>query len=83
MDKLTIGRPYGGCAILWDSKFNGKVEPIKFQSTRLCGVAVKLGNWTLLIANVYMPTDTAHDRRNDNEFNGILQEIIDMKDGLG
>ena len=36
----------------------------------------------MLLATVYMLTDTDHDRQNHLEYTSILQEIIDMRDNL-
>ncbi len=82
MDKIVEGRPYGGCAILWGNSFNGRVQPLQFLSNRLCGVLVTMGNFSFMIANVYMPTDTTYNRQNMYEYNAILQEIYNMKESL-
>ena len=41
-DTLLIGRPYGGCAIMWKTNFTGIVTRISFHSSRLCGLSVSM-----------------------------------------
>ena len=36
-DTLLYGRLYGGCAIVWNVNFDGRVVPIQFLSNKLCG----------------------------------------------
>ena len=55
---------------------------MQFTSNRVCGVIVKINDMNMLLANVYMPTDTDHDRQNHLEYTSILQEIMDMRDNL-
>ena len=50
--------------------------------TRICGVLVKVNNMTILLANVYMPTDTVCDQQNYLEYTSVLQEIVNMRDNL-
>ena len=74
---LLSGRHYGGCAIIWKSSFKCKIEPVTFQSNRLCGVIVS-GDYIsspILLVSVYMPTDSTYDRANANEYNAVLNEI--------
>ena len=74
---MVVAQFYGIVSLMvrWNQSSFNLLDSVVWQLSWATG--------TVLIANVYMPTDTAQDRRNDNEFNGILQEIIDMKDGLG
>ena len=34
--KPHVGRPYGGCSVLWKSDIAGTITPIQTQSKRLC-----------------------------------------------
>ena len=72
--QVLVGRPHGGCSILWKSSLSCKVIPIDSSSPRFCAVLVQLLNLSLLIVNFYMPVDTRHDRENDCEFCEILME---------
>ncbi len=77
-NQLLSGRPFGGCAIMWSKSFKGKVEPVQFQSSRVCGVIISMDTLSspILLVSVYMPVDTLHDQRNCSEFRSILLEII-------
>ena len=71
-----VGRPFGGCAILWNPLLCCNVTPIKCNSTRLCGVTMQIENNSFLILNAYMPCDKGY-RDNDSfpEFLELVQEI--------
>ena len=40
-DITRMGRPYGGCLILWRKKLNIKIKSIETISDRICAVEVK------------------------------------------
>ena len=69
-----VGRPYGGCAILWHSDLALTFIPIRTMSTRICSVQVKSSNFSFVIINVYMPCD---DNKNVNVYmyGDVLSEV--------
>ena len=72
--QLILGRPYGGCAIIYRNSLNGTVSLITTQSRRLCAAILSLpGNVNILLCNVYMPCDMQHDQH--DEYLTILCEI--------
>ena len=75
--KLRSGRPFGGCAILWNSSISCQVVPISvpLNIKRLCAVKICIDNVNILLCCVYMPCDTESDHVNNNEFKDILNEI--------
>lgn len=78
-NELLIGRPHGGCAILWNSKLEYQVDEIKCESKRLCAINVYLKEKVkLLIINVYMPCDERRVGRNLEVYNDTLGEIMDI-----
>jgi len=56
-DNSTVlaGRPYGGCAILWNKHLNCKVTPVSVQSRRIPAIEVEMPTYCLLLVNVYLP----------------------------
>lgn len=74
-DVLT-GRPYGGCAILYQSSLLGDIRPIIVNSRRVCAVRVCFDSIKLLLINVYMPYEDGDD--NIDEFSVVLALIEDM-----
>ena len=85
---IRIGRPHGGCAILWKSDISYNIFPIKTISNKLNCINVKIDNdVNFLLFNVYMPTDTRHignsqgndhtnyGNSNFHEYQDILAEI--------
>ena len=67
-----IGRPYGGCAIIWHSKLKLTFTPITTNSTRICAVSVTSDNVKIIIISVYMPTD---EDINFIPYGDVLDEI--------
>lgn len=51
------GRPFGGCAILWNPAINGSFTKLVIDNNRLCGVLCVFNNVSVLFLNVYMPCD--------------------------
>ena len=72
--EILRGRPHGGCSILWRSNLTCKITPVTSDSKRLCAVTVELPLITLLIINMYMPTDTRYDQENMIVFDETLAE---------
>ena len=52
-----VGRPFGGCCILWQKDLVGTVTPIPCDHKRMCCVLHDTGKVRLLIICVYMPCD--------------------------
>ena len=65
-----IGRPYGGCAIVWESSADFSAEQIPCANKRVCALDVKLKSGVhVLILNVYMPFD-----------DGLPQSLVDYRE---
>lgn len=56
-DSSTVlkGRPFGGCAILWNSRRKFRISTVQTNSNRICCIRVESDTWKLLLINVYMP----------------------------
>ena len=50
-----IGRPYGGCSIIWSSNISCKVDTIECISKRLCAVKVTVDGIEFVLFNMYVP----------------------------
>ena len=72
-DDVLVGRPFGGCAILWQANLLASVCPIKVDSRRVCAVRVCFDAWNLLLINVYMPYEDGTE--NLDEFVNTLSLI--------
>jgi len=79
-DELISGRPYGGCAILWNNSITLKIEPISVLSKRLCVVKVSTSDTVFLLCTVYMPCDSHHKSQDFDMFDDILLEIANVSD---
>lgn len=53
--KLLLGRPYGGCAILWRSCMQAQVSVLCTNSRRICAIRLCVNNLKFLLVNVYLP----------------------------
>jgi len=61
-EEVLTGRPYGGCAILWRSDLNFRVDVIATGSRRCCAVRICTDTWSMLVINVYMPYEDGSER---------------------
>ncbi len=61
MDEIQCilpGRPYGGCAILWNKEISQNKVQVKSLSKRVCCIMLTLhNNYKLLIICAYFPND--------------------------
>ena len=80
MDECEIrsGRPKGGCAILWKRSLIGKITPIESNNKRICCVHLEIDSCTILLCTVYQPCDTEHDVLNNEIYNEVLLEILNI-----
>ena len=73
---IRAGRPHGGTAIIWKSNLNLKVEIVSTVSNRLSAVKIYLKDDTsVILFNVYMPTDQRVDGVNLVTYQDVLAEI--------
>ena len=74
--KLQLGRPYGGCAIVYKTSLECTVQPINTASKRLCAGIVKLPSGiSLLLMNVYMPCDSYGNANALSDYRHVLAEV--------
>ena len=74
-----VGRPYGGCAIIWKSNLALSITPIDTLSDRICAVLVKSDNLNIVVCNVYMPGDN-NTCESFETYGDIIYEIITIFD---
>jgi exonuclease III len=72
---LLCGRPFGGCAIVWEPTLACEITPIDSTLSRVCAVQVKSKDFDFILCNIYMPCDTVYDHVNIQEFNDVLDEV--------
>ena len=75
-----VGRPHGGCVILWKQNCKCTVTPVNIISSRICAVVVQLNefnnNIKILLINVYFPCD---DRTRGSNFNMLEETVADIE----
>ena len=47
-----VGRPFGGCAIIWNKNLALSIVPVDTSSPRLCAVVIKSKNLNIIMCNV-------------------------------
>ena len=67
-----VGRPFGGCAIVWRASITGQITKIDSDCNRLCAIMYTCKNTSILLLNCYMPCDNSTD---DTECIDILNSI--------
>ena len=81
---LLIGRPHGGCAIVYNKSLNMVISQIDTGNPRICAAKIKItGSLSFLLFNVYMPCDrrNAHANNiqyNPNQYDSVLQDISNI-----
>ena len=70
-DVPLLGRPYGGCCILWHKHLAGTVTPIDTNSKRFSCVLYDTGTVKILMFCVYMPSD----KMKCAEYDEVLENI--------
>ena len=69
------GRPYGGCALLFNSRLKIAVANVATESRRLFACTVTLNSSVkIILCSVYMPCDS-HTLHDSDEFSVVLSEI--------
>ena len=76
-DVGSVGRPKGGCAIVWHKDRTLSIIPVVTISPRLCVVTIKAKNSNILLCNVYMPCDD-NSNANYEEYGDTLYEMITL-----
>ena len=71
-----VGRPYGGCAIIWKNSLNCKFKPVVCDTSRICaGILTFDGYYELLLINVYLPCDDRYRSGNYFDLVDTLSQI--------
>ena len=76
-DVGRVGRPYGGCAVVWHRDLALSLHPIATRSPRICAVSTNSGTSKILIVSVYMPTDDNTDS-NYEIYGDVLYELASL-----
>ena len=72
---LLMGRPYGGCAILFRKSLNWYVEIIDTESRRICACICKdPSGMKMLLCNLYLPCDVSSGTA-ASEFCSTIDEV--------
>ncbi len=73
-NELLYGRPYGGCAIIFNNQLKCTVTPVKHDSKRCMAAVITVNTCCFLFFNIYMPCDM-YNNQHDNVYDDILQSI--------
>lgn len=75
-ENIVVGRPKGGLTFLWHKSLDNSVAIINYNSDRILGLQVSLGNCAILFINVYMPWECHSNADHYDLLLGQLQSII-------
>ena len=56
-NQILPGRPFGGVVLVWHSRLQRVIYPVKSVSDRSVSVRIQTGRGTVLIIAIYMPVD--------------------------
>ncbi|ELU04475.1 hypothetical protein CAPTEDRAFT_211924 [Capitella teleta] len=77
--QLQMGRPFGGCALIYKRNWNCSGATLKAKCGRLCACIISLpSNVRILVFNVYMPCDALYDDASLQIFIDVINEIESM-----
>ncbi|KAG7310128.1 hypothetical protein JYU34_004669 [Plutella xylostella] len=77
---ILRGRPYGGVAILWRKSVFSQVQLVECNSERITGIKITTDDQSILVLNVYMPTDSAENLLNFTECLCEVNAVIENSD---
>ena len=66
------GRPYGGLGFLWHQSLDAHVTPMPLEDNRLLALKITDDNYSIMLINVYMPTQSSEHY---DEFIRLLGKI--------
>ena len=66
-----VGRPYGGCCIIWQNKLRGSVTPVNCANNRICSIIYNNNSFKLLLICVYMPCENDNSEDYENVLNDV------------
>ena len=67
-----VGRPYGGCAVVWRRDLALTFTPVVTTSPRICALTIISDNINILVMSLYMPTD---EDLNFVTYGDVLHEV--------
>ena len=74
-----VGRPFGGCAILWHNRLKASFKPLPVISKRICAGVLSLENdINLLLVNLYLPCDDRCRGPSLDQTNNVLHELASI-----
>ncbi|ELU02058.1 hypothetical protein CAPTEDRAFT_218117 [Capitella teleta] len=74
-EKLLVGRPYGGCALLYKTCLRCSITPIPVVSRRIFACIIDMVEFPkFILINAYMPCDSHNIVLND-EYKEILNDV--------
>lgn len=74
--EVLAGRPYGGCAILWQANLRASISPLDVNNCRVCAVRVSFESVNILLVNIYMPYEDGDDKM--EEFVCVLSAVEEL-----
>ena len=80
-DAVVMGRPFGGCGIIFRRSLADRVDILPCTSKRFCALLLNTGSLVVLCVCVYFPTNY-HDVQSSEAFIGVLGELEGLIDSV-
>ena len=65
MGSLLLGRPYGGCGIIFKNSLLKRIKVVKLPFKCFCAISLNLSSSSIIIISAYLPTDYRNSNSND------------------
>ena len=76
-DRVIVGRPFGGVAVLWNNMLAPLVRPVSYDDNRIIGLECVINGHKMLLLGVYLPYDSKQNFEEYVYYLGKLKSIID------
>ena len=74
---LRRGRPYGGLTFLWHKSLSKYIQVCNGQDSRVLSITYRDDRLSLLLVNVYLPTNSRENREEQDMYIGRLASLIE------
>ena len=75
-DKILVGRPYGGLTFIWKNDLSKNVQIREYKDSRILGLSLSLEGKSILILNVYVPTNSPNYCEEFTIYMGKISAIL-------
>ena len=71
-----VGRPFGGCAIVWSASLKDSITKIECPCNQICAITYTYNNVSILLLNCYMPYDKFTDKGEYIDVLNVISQLL-------